>query len=380
MTPLLWHAENGVGRYGALTRLSWPGATYHTPLAYKNVKLPGTWQSVLAEEPANCWYNQKKQFQIIMADDPTSSNHLPPELIIDIFLRLPVKTLIRCTSVCKQCPNRKYSLNFIGSSNGLLCLAPGLEYTLGNDVYIWNPSVRACKKLPVSRFSDHEFRGVVSRLGFAFHESSNDYKVVRLVYFSGSCSFPFVDVVPLVEIYSLRTDSWKVVSAEVPPVMIQSVATFNDGVFYWMGFKSVTDDPMENYILSYDLDDGRFREIEQPSVDFPFSLLAVKGSSSGSLYSVYSKFFGGQNDILVLWKMDEFNGGWMKAYTIQCNRGVWATLGFTTSGKFLFANLEKKLVSFDLETLETEVHDLGIALNRSAVDVNYMESLLFFDL
>ncbi|KAJ0561292.1 putative F-box domain, galactose oxidase/kelch, beta-propeller, kelch-type beta propeller [Helianthus annuus] len=371
-----------------------------------------------------------------MADDPTSSNHLPPELIIDIFLRLPVKTLIRCTSVCKQwyvlirnpnfstshfnsynnnnhdnqyiligntnichvvcdktfqlmhtvqapfhlSPNRKYSLNFIGSSNGLLCLAPGLEYTLGNDVYIWNPSVRACKKLPVSRFSDHEFRGVVSRLGFAFHESSNDYKVVRLVYFSGSCSFPFVDVVPLVEVYSLRTDSWKVVSADVPPVMIQSVATFNDGVFYWMGFKSVTDDPMENYILSYDLDDGRFREIEQPSVDFPFSLLAVKGSSSGSLYSVYSKFFGGQNDILVLWKMDEFNGGWMKAYTIQCNRGVWATLGFTTSGKFLFANLEKKLVSFDLETLETEVHDLGIALNRSAVDVNYMESLLFFDL
>ncbi|KAI3695095.1 hypothetical protein L1987_78083 [Smallanthus sonchifolius] len=361
-----------------------------------------------------------------------SGYYLPPELVIDIFLRLPVKTLIRCTSVCKSwyalirnpnfvashfnsncqiyhdnhyilfgdanlchvvcditfkllysiqspftvSPNRKSSLNFVGSCNGLLCLAPGLEYNLGDDVYIWNPSVRTHKKLPPSRFSDD--RRKVSRVGFGFHELSNDYKVIRIVYFPESCSFQSVDVAPLVEVYSLRSDSWKIVSTEVTPIVTQSAVTYNDGVFYWMGFKSIRDDPLEYYIMSYDLDDGKFREIEQPSVDFPFSLLAVK-AFSGSLFAVYSKFFGGQNDILVLWRMDEFNRGWMKAYTIQCNRGVWVTLGFTRSGKFLFANLEKRLVSFDLESLETEVHDLGIAFNRSAVDVNYMESLLFFD-
>lgn len=368
-----------------------------------------------------------------------SSYYLPTELVIDVFLRLPVKTLIRCTSVCKSwyaiirnanfvashfnsngnyrqeyrehgyllfggsnfchvvCdttfkslyaietpfavrPHRKSSLNFVGSCNGLLCLAPGLEYNLGNDVYIWNPSIRIRKKLPPSRFSDEftDDRWIVSRLGFGFHESTNDYKVIRLIYFPEGRNFTSVDVPPLVEVYSLRTDSWRIVRTEVPPIVTQSVVTFHKGVFYWMGFKSIRDDPMENYIMSFDLDNEKFREIEQPSVDFPFSLLAVRGSS-GSLYAVYSKFFGGQNDILVLWKMDEYNRGWTKAYTIQCVRGVWWTIGFTRSRKFLYANLEKKLVSFDLESLKSEVHDLGISFSRSAVDVNYMESLLLFD-
>lgn len=369
-----------------------------------------------------------------------STYYIPPELVIDIFMRLPVKTLIRCTSVCKSwyalirnpnfvalhfnsnsnyrpeyrdngylllggtnfchvvCdrtfkslytvetpltvgPNRKSSLNFVGSCNGLLCLAPGLEYNLGNDVYIWNPSIRTHKKLPPSQFSDEftDERWMVSRLGFGYHESTNDYKVIRLIYFPECRNFTSVDVAPLVEVYSLKTNSWRIIRTEVPPIVTQSVVTFYKGVFYWMGFKSIRDDPMENYIMSFDLDNEKFKEIEQPSVDFPFSLLAVRGSSSGSLFAIYSKFFGGQNDMLVLWKMHEYNKVWTKAYTIQCNRGVWWTIGFTKSGKFLFANLEKKLVSFDLESLETQVHDLGISFSRSAVDINYMESLLLFD-
>ena len=153
----------------------------------------------------------------------------------------------------------------------------------------------------------------------------------------------------------------------------------NKGVFNWMGLTSIQDDPMENFIMSVDLNDAKLREIEQPSVDFPFSLLAVRGSSD-SLYAVYSKFFGGQNDKLVLWKMDGYKRGWTKAYTIQCVKGVWWTIGFTRSKKFLYANLEKKLVSFDLESHKSEVHDLGISFSRSAVDVSYMESLLLFDL
>ncbi|KAI3810275.1 hypothetical protein L1987_19886 [Smallanthus sonchifolius] len=108
-----------------------------------------------------------------------SGYYLPTELVIDIFVTLPVKTLIRCTSVCKSwyvCGiafkllyyiqslftvvlNRKPSLNFVGLCNGLLCLAPGLEYNFGNGVYIWNPSIRTHKKLPPSRFSNEFTNG-----------------------------------------------------------------------------------------------------------------------------------------------------------------------------------------------------------------------------
>ncbi|XP_024985863.1 F-box protein CPR1-like [Cynara cardunculus var. scolymus] len=158
-----------------------------------------------------------------------SSYYLPTELVIGILLRLPVKTLIRCTSICKSwyaiirnanfvashfnsngnyrqeyhddgyllfggsnfchivCdrtfklmhaneppfavrPHRSSSLNFVGSCNGLLCFAPRLEYNLGNDMYIWNPSIRTPKKLLPSQFFDEftDDRWIVSSLGFGY--------------------------------------------------------------------------------------------------------------------------------------------------------------------------------------------------------------------
>ncbi|PWA39630.1 F-box associated domain, type 1 [Artemisia annua] len=274
-------------------------------------------------------------------------------------------------------PDPKFSLNFVGSCHGLLCLAPGLEHNLGKDVYIWNLIIRKYKKLPLSRYSDMflDEKLMLFRLWFGFHEPTNDYKVVRLIYFIKNGYLGSVDVAPLVEVYSLRSDSWKIVRNDVPLLVSQNVVAFHKGVFYWRGFKGILIRPC---MMSFNLDDEMFSEIEQPLLDSPCSLLAVKGSSD-SVFSVYSKLYGGHNGVLELWKMGENGRGWMKAYTIECNRGVGWTIGFTRSNKFLYVTLEERLISFDLESLKTEFHDVEIPFNRFAIDVNYMESLLLFD-
>nr|GEW85708.1 hypothetical protein [Tanacetum cinerariifolium] len=177
-------------------------------------------------------------------------------------------------------------------------------------------------------------------------------------------------VASLVEVYSLISDSWKIVHNDVPLMVSQNVVAFHKGVFYWRGFKGI-----RPCIMSFNLDDEMFSEIEQPLLDTSCSLLAVKASSD-SLLAVYSKSNGGHSGVLELWKMDENGRGWMKAYTIQCNRGVGWTIGFTRSNKFLYATLEELLVSFDLESLKTEFHDVGIPFDRFAIDLSYTPGLL----
>ncbi|KAL4581226.1 hypothetical protein LXL04_017436 [Taraxacum kok-saghyz] len=47
--------------------------------------------------------SSKKFKSIVMLEEMIdASYYIPPELVTDIFLRLPVKTLIRCTSVCSS--------------------------------------------------------------------------------------------------------------------------------------------------------------------------------------------------------------------------------------------------------------------------------------
>lgn len=165
------------------------------------------------------------------------SGYLPQEVLFNIFLDLPPKTLVLCSCVSKSwrsviasptfftahlnqsltC-NRKllilrryygnrskqevrYSLHFdtetldlyqelkfpfvnrngdfeiVGFCNGLVCF-------LGLDLLLWNPSIQRAVVVP--RTSDIlTIYGVPDyyALGFGFDSRANDYKVVRLLYF-----------------------------------------------------------------------------------------------------------------------------------------------------------------------------------------------------
>ncbi|KAK8664808.1 hypothetical protein V6N13_084581 [Hibiscus sabdariffa] len=160
---------------------------------------------------------------------------VPEDLALEILLKLPIKSLVRFNCVCKSWCSSFLTLHFIskhiiittlkasilisssnavmvyGPCNGLMCL-----YDHGDGkAALWNPSTRKFKILPRSSAQCPPFPGYTSFkcVGFGYDSKTDDYKVIQfvtLVYIE--CVYP-PEFWSQVELYSLRSDSWKEISS-----------------------------------------------------------------------------------------------------------------------------------------------------------------------
>ncbi|KAL5702810.1 hypothetical protein ACHQM5_027978 [Ranunculus cassubicifolius] len=96
-------------------------------------------------------------------------------------------------------------LNILASCNGILCL----QHTEYLYVYLWNPATKQFKAI-VEAPSDRYHKGNEVSVGFGFDVKSNDYKIVRFT----SC-FESDRSSSDIRLYSLGTDSWKVIDWKV---------------------------------------------------------------------------------------------------------------------------------------------------------------------
>nr|ABZ81844.1 F-box protein [Prunus pseudocerasus] len=110
-----------------------------------------------------------------------------------------------------------------GSSNGLVCISDEI-LNYDSPIHIWNPSVRKFRTPPIS---PNNIKFVYVALQFGFHCGVNDYKAVRMMR-TNKDTFA-------VEVYSLRTDSWKMIET-IPPWLKctwqHHTGTFFNGVAY----------------------------------------------------------------------------------------------------------------------------------------------------
>ncbi|WOG91450.1 hypothetical protein DCAR_0310699 [Daucus carota subsp. sativus] len=185
----------------------------------------------------------------------SNAEMLTEDLITDILVRLPVKSLLRCKSVSKpwfsliSSPNfTKYQLKhtlskpgadrtlilkidddfisllslnppqlnapfafpytighfrIVGSCNGIVCVSAPRTfcyfpwYRRTHDIYLWNPATRQSKLIPPNIRDDIPSRAV----GFGFDSVHNDYKVMRV---ASSFAEPFS-----AEVYSANADVWR---------------------------------------------------------------------------------------------------------------------------------------------------------------------------
>ncbi|XP_039033093.1 putative F-box protein At3g16210 [Hibiscus syriacus] len=103
----------------------------------------------------------------------------------------------------------------LGLCNGILCL---VERVVGHNVALWNPSTREFKIHPQSTVQRPpgllEFSSF-DCFGFGYDSQTDDFKVVRFVtyYFEENLDEGLmVDWNNQVELYSLKSDSWKEIS------------------------------------------------------------------------------------------------------------------------------------------------------------------------
>ncbi|KAI9096858.1 hypothetical protein K1719_025841 [Acacia pycnantha] len=215
---------------------------------------------------------------------------LPNEIIRDIFIRLPVKSILRFQCVCKDWKNLFKSLAFIAdhlhhsshrnpflllkcycscklchfcllddevdiqerhkvplknsklivrdlhSNHGLLCL----EVTnKTHSLLLYNPATKEVRQVPrrLKLFKDMDFT-----VGFGFNPIVNDYKIVRLFISLHE------EMVVKVEVYSLSMGSWKEVEVgNLAVVQLRYDKSYTaNGAIFWFG-----------YSFEYKVDEGK---------------------------------------------------------------------------------------------------------------------------
>ncbi|XAR68182.1 hypothetical protein NMG60_11003223 [Bertholletia excelsa] len=369
------------------------------------------------------------------------SDYLPGDVLIEILSRLPVKSLLRFTCVCRQWyslitnPNfisthlnqslsnakndsnqlllvRHYNMfqeterfvlhldddsfdeyeelqcsfrivneyfRIVGTCNGLICLSDDYD-THTDTIILWNPSVRKHVILPKPQF--HCVSGGVCLLGFGFDAINNDYKVVRIVYQHNIPDDHNYKVPPLVEIYTQNSGNWRNICDIAPNTVLYNffpLPGFLNGSVHWIGSGQHCKDSSRNLIAAFDMVDEVFRDIMMPDILAKTDVLKLSISVLGTSLTIiqYEKIW--QSDYCWVWTMKEYGKveSWAKLLTIDMREGIRKVVGFRKKNKVMLSARVRGLICYDPNVQETEY--LGIhGTNRSFYVSNYVESLALF--
>ena len=274
----------------------------------------------------------------------------------------------------------------VGFSNGIICLANHDE-EFSHILYLWNPSIRKFKKLlatptPLIEPFDN------SAFGFGYHSQNNDYKILRFVSFwidSG------VKVRPAeAEIYTLSTDSWRrvVISVESfcgtgPNESVDSIES-SLCIFFNGALHSLASSRDHRFVLSFDLNDERFRKILLPPnyLDGVFvgteNLAVFKGSLA---LIVFGAEVAENDNICHIWVMKEYGvvESWTKRSVLMALEEVEHFFGCTINGELLIEKYgHTQSLAFDPESLNEEI--LRIPEPACMIyTANFVESLVLLD-
>ncbi|XP_050283050.1 F-box/kelch-repeat protein At3g23880-like isoform X7 [Quercus robur] len=361
--------------------------------------------------------------------------YLPFEVLLEIFHRLPLKSLIQFRCVSKSCNSlitspafinfgltrshsdsnklivryldvkshvERYKLihedndnneqiqdlefplrsrcdcfQLVGSVNGLFCLYEENRFIL------WNPCIRKFITLPKPSVT-----GLFPcYLAFLFDSRNNDYKVVRIAYqlvkIRSEGAKP-----PLVEVYSVSEGSWRVTNGgdSYPPRITISnwhpQAAYLNGAVYFAA--NDWGDAQSLIVLSFDLGDEVFRLISLPNGKFGLDADIGTSVFNGLLSLIC---YGYQHLSIVkscsVWVMKEDGvvDSWTKQFTIELNMLRWKVLGFLKNDHVLVQKIKShgsKLLSYDPES--QQVKNLGFYRSTyySYAD-NYARNLTLLD-
>ncbi|KAM4105678.1 hypothetical protein ACB094_04G010100 [Castanea mollissima] len=352
---------------------------------------------------------------------------LPLEIVTNILVRLPIKSIIICTSVSKawksliqnptfisthfqhshnknllffnlcsenqkefyalhneddepdftphasfdypsHVPDPDAKFHVVGTCDGLL-LSLSNNLTMDTSrLCLWNPSVRKLVNLPLTNFSSD------ACIGFGFDPKNKDYKVVRVIKLKERLDF---------QIYSLSTgDQWRMLRVDLAPICAfchHEPHAFINGALHWVATR-VTNNKFLYFILVFDLGDEVFRhEILPPEPIGPTAFVSVYKDSIALIQKDY-------NRKLHIWVMKEYGveSSWTKVLSLNIsNQGFFdledipRVIGFRRNGEVVLKLDGGQLVSQDFES--KEIKDLGIIGYKNTFVDPYVESLVLLD-
>ncbi|KAI3457104.1 hypothetical protein Pfo_013767 [Paulownia fortunei] len=366
------------------------------------------------------------------------ADYLCEGIIINILHRLPVKTLLRCTSVCKswytlitspefisshlkfaaasekktpflllrrcirnterydlysdaesftphatlEFPFRSINsfLTIVGSCNGLLCLSDDRVYYM-HTIILWNPCIKKSVLLPKPNPIYNSYGTFAQSLGFGFDPVANDYKVVRITY---------VDCVrgqAQVELYKLSTGVWQDMSYLGLDCVIynKSRPAYVNGATHWVARYM----DLYDLIVLFDMCHEVFGEMM-----LPVSLVNNDPMRSKDLV-VYMESLAlilwnvsGVEPRFCVWVMKEYGvqDSWIKHFSFDFHNfggGFMRPLWVRKHGEVITVWQDGHLISYDPDG--AEVKDLGVhgsryeEYRRSIHVDSFMKSLVLLE-
>jgi F-box interacting protein len=304
---------------------------------------------------------------------------LPHELIIQILLKLPVKFLIRFKCVCKSwfslisdshfanshfqltatnipkilgisvSPPEFLSIDFenhVSASLNLNFSLPQsyfpfqikdscrgflfLHFDFSRN-YLWNPSTRFHKQIPVSPI--HSNLEAYYLFGFGYDKSRDDYLVVLISTLSDNSS-------SYLEFFSLRDNTWKQIEGDRFPYMDASsdrtLGLFFTGAIHWLAYHH---DLSVDVIVAFDLTERKLLEMPLPDGDFVHVPINCDLWVSGEFLSLSAIDY--VSDTIELWVMKEYkvNSSWTKTLVIHIdNVAYFSPMYFAKNGDIIGTN------------------------------------------
>jgi len=343
--------------------------------------------------------------------------HMPHELMIQVLLRLPVKSLIRFKCVCKSWFSLISNPHFANShfqitqtSKIVLISNPDLEtrsidfeaynsdsaslnlsfvdpqshfdleikgscrgfiFLHGNSTfYLWNPSTGVHKQIPFSpNYSEYFYYPY----GFGYDQLRDDYLVVSLYYVSTVDD----DDDSHLEFFSLRDNTWKELEGTHFPYLNANEfeprgGSFFNGAIYWLSFRH---DLSMSVILAFDLMERKLLEMSLPD-DFDPGPTYCDFWVFGEFLSLWVK----KEDTVEIWIMKEYkvHSSWTKTLVLPID-GIptryFSPLCCTKSGDIIGTD-GRGLVKYDDNGQFLEHHSYCNNPSRWGFAAMYTKSLL----
>ncbi|CAK7349724.1 unnamed protein product [Dovyalis caffra] len=195
----------------------------------------------------------------------------------------------------------------IGSCNGWLCLCDSLSKST---FHVYNPFTGDCIELPKSASNSDKWIA----FEFGFHPTTKDYKVVMIGNGTRAGS-PYICALPQrseIKILTLGSPAWRSVG-RVPYHLFGSPSqVLVNGRLHWVSWPLTSPHCPGRLIVSFDLADERFREVQKPnSARFHVRNLTVLGGClSVAAYR--------EDGLFEIWIMKEYGvkESWIKEFSI----------------------------------------------------------------
>ncbi|GAU50902.1 hypothetical protein TSUD_238700 [Trifolium subterraneum] len=275
------------------------------------------------------------------------------------------------------------------SINGILCVGQdGIRGRVNSfRAVLWNPATTEFTVIPpspyeiVPTYRDPSFRFQ----GFGYDRVRDDYKLIRYINFfhvtDEEEDVPYEDRFydPLLEIYSLRSNSWKILDINIPGrcygISSTDTGVYTDGVCHWCGKIFSLDD--NDYLVSFDfVNEVLFTTPMQFDVDgscndvlFINRHLVVLNES----IALISNFPGATTfHISILGELG-VKKSWITLFIVGPIPSVECPIGVVKEGNICFKEKDDELVWVDLRT--QIIDEVGVNARYCQIGI-YKETLL----